>query len=111
MRPRTRSAGNLKTPIKSDERMTSCVTLSRARPRNPLRSPARIQRGKRGRPDVRDPSRRDQLAGEALDALREGRAPLEAAPVVGDVRELEFDQRTELAAEPEARGVQLPLTL
>src|SRR5439155_555061 len=39
IRPRTRSAGNLKTPIRRLERMTSCVTLSRARPRNPLRSP------------------------------------------------------------------------
>ena len=91
--------------------MTSCVTLSRARPRNPLRSPARIQRGKLGRPDVGDPSRRDQLAGEALDALREGRAPREAAPVVGDLAELEFDQRSDLAAEAEPRGVRLSFTL
>src|SRR5437867_895799 len=47
MRPSTRSAGKPNTPIRSEARMTRLVTLSRARPRKPLTSPAAIQRGAR----------------------------------------------------------------
>src|SRR5438876_725082 len=47
MRPSTRSAGKPKTPMRSDERMTRLVTLSRASPRKPLTSPAAAQRGAR----------------------------------------------------------------
>src|SRR6266404_4131486 len=91
--------------------MTSCVTLSRARPRKPFRSPARIQRGELGCPDVGYPSSGDQLPGEALRPFREGRAPGEAATVVGDVAKLEFDGRSELSAKTEPRAVRLSFTL
>src|SRR5437867_7780195 len=111
MRWSTRSAGNLKTPIRSDDRMTSCVTLSRARPRKPFRSPARIQRGELRCPDVGDPPSGDQLPREALGPFREGRAPREAAAVIGDVAELEFDRWSELTAKAQPRAVRFPFTL
>jgi len=91
--------------------MTSCVTLSRARPRNPFRSPARIQRGELGCPDVGDPPSGDQLPREALGPFREGRAPREAAAVIGDVVELEFDRWSELTTKAQPRAVRLPFTL
>src|SRR2546430_9889684 len=111
MRWSTRSAGNLKTPIRSDDRMTSCVTLSRARPRKPFRSPARIQRGELRCPDVGDPPSGDQLPREALGPFREGRAPREAAAVIGDVAELEFDRWSELTEKAQPRAVRFPFTL
>ena len=91
--------------------MTSCVTLSRARPRKPFRSPARIQRGELGSPDVGcPPSGGDQLPGEALSPFGEGRAPDEAAAIVGDFAELEFDGRPEVPEEAQPRTVRLPFT-
>src|SRR5262245_29617159 len=112
MRCSTRSGGNLKTPIRSDERMTSCVTLSRARPRNPFRSPGRIQRGTLGLPDVGGSSRGgDQVAGGALGPLGEGRAPREAPALVGDLTELELDRRPELSLEAQPCAVRLAFPL
>src|SRR6185369_5950539 len=81
MRWSTRSAGNLNTPIRSDDRMTSWVMLSRARPRNPFRSPARIQREELGCPDV------------------------------GGVAELELERRPEVMEEAQSRAVRLSFTL
>src|SRR5215813_2981552 len=112
MRWSTRSAGNLKTPIKSDERMTSCVTLSRASPRNPLRSPGRIQRGPLGFSDVGGSSRGDhQLARGGLGALGQSRAPREASAIVGHLAEFEFDGRPEMPEEAQARAIGLSFTL
>jgi hypothetical protein len=92
--------------------MTSWVTLSRARPRNPFRSPGRIQRGALGLPDVGGPSRGgDQLAGGALDSLGEGRAPREAPAIVGDLAELEFQGRPAVVEEPQSRAVRPSFTL
>ena len=91
--------------------MTSCVTLSRARPRKPFRSPARIQRGELRCPDVGDPPSGDQLPREALGPFREGRAPREAAAVIGDVAELEFDRWSELTEKAQPRAVRFPFTL
>src|SRR5439155_7814315 len=45
--PSTRSAGKPKIPISAPERMTRTPTLSRASPRNPLRSPGPSQAGLR----------------------------------------------------------------
>src|SRR6185369_18039172 len=110
MRWRTRSEGNLKTPIRSEDRMTSCVTLSSARPRNPLRSPARIQRGGLGRPDVGGaPGGGGELTGERPGPLRERRAPGEAPPIVGDLAELELDRRRAMPQEGQPRAVGLSL--
>ena len=54
--------------------MTSWVTLSRASPRNPLRSPAATQRGERlARPGVGASPSGHERAGEARDALGERR--------------------------------------
>src|SRR5215470_3623337 len=112
MRWSTRSEGNLKTPIRSDDRMTSCVTLSSARPRNPFRSPARIQRGALGRPDVGGiPGGGDELTGERPGPLRERRAPGEAPPVVGDVAELELHRRRDVPQEAQPRPIGRTLTL
>src|SRR5215470_9427035 len=106
MRWSTRSGGNLKTPISNDERMTSWVTLSSARPRNPLRSPARIQRGKLRCPDVGGAlGRGDQLAGERLGPLPERRTPREAPSIVGDVAVLELERRAEVSPEAQTRAV------
>src|SRR5262249_44933653 len=111
MRCSTRSAGNLKTPIRSDERMTSCVTLSRARPRKPFRAPGRIPRGALGLPDVGGPSHSgDQVAGGALGPLGEGRAPREAPALVGDLAELELHGRPELSLEAQPRAVRFAFT-
>jgi hypothetical protein len=92
--------------------MTSWVMLSRARPRNPFRSPARIQREELGCPDVGDaPSGGDELAGERLDPLRQGRAPGEASTIVGGVAELELERRPEVTEEAQSRAVRLSFTL
>ena len=92
--------------------MTSCVTLSRASPRNPLRSPDRIQRGLLGLPGVCGPPRGGhQLAGGGLGPLGERRAPREAPAIVGDLAELEVDGRPEMPEEAQARAVGLPFTL
>src|SRR3989441_1106866 len=112
IRPSTRSAGNLKTPIRRLERMTSWVTLSRARPRNPLRSPEAIQAWRR--------SARSAVGGPlgALGApqdprelprpVGERRAPREAPAVVRHLAVVELHQGAHLVSEPEPRAVGLP---
>src|SRR2546422_11185084 len=103
MRWSTRSAGNLKTPISSEERMTSGGTLSRARPRKPFRSPARIQRGwVLARPGVGHPLVGDHLAGQPLYALGQACAPGETTAVVGDFTEIELDGRADALSEPQS---------
>src|SRR5262249_6350644 len=112
MRWSTRWAGNLKTPIKSDDRMTSCVTLSRASPRKPLRSPGRIQRRPLGFSGVGgSPRGGHELARGGLGTLGESRAPREAPAIVGHLAELELDDRPETAEEAQGRAVGLPFTL
>ena len=92
--------------------MTSWVTLSRARPRNPFRSPARIQRGRElARPDVSHPLVGDQFPGQAPCPVGESRAPGEATAMVGDVAEHELERRTEAVAESQPRSVRLPFPL
>ena len=92
--------------------MTSWVMLSRASPRNPFRSPARIQRDELGCPDVGDaPGGGDELAGERLDPLCQGRAPGEASAVVGGVTELELERRPEVMQEAQSRAIRLSFTL
>src|SRR5438552_632022 len=112
IRPSTRSAGNLKTPIRRLERMTSWVTLSRARPRNPLRSPEAIQAWRR--------SARSAVGGPlgALGApqdprelprpVGERRAPREAPAVVRHLAVVELHQGAHLVSEPEPCAVGLP---
>src|SRR3990170_117820 len=106
MRPSTRSGGKPKTPIRSDERMTSCVRLSSARPRNPLRSPAPSQRGERlPGPGVGASPRRDELTGEARDAPGERRAPGEAPAVPRDLAVVELERVRRPLAEPQPGAV------
>src|SRR2546427_182572 len=112
IRPSTRSAGNLKTPIRRLERMTSWVTLSRASPRNPLRSPEAIQAWRR--------SARSAVGGPlgALGApqdprelprpVGERRAPREAPAVVRHLAVVELHQGAHLVSGPEPRAVGLP---
>src|SRR5262247_86354 len=107
----TRSAGNLKTPIRSDARMTSWVTLSRARPRKPLRSPARTQRGRELAGWGVGYSLVDDFAGQRPRALGQPAAPDEAAAIVRHLTEGELDGRSETTAKPQARAVGLPLPM
>src|SRR5262245_4858958 len=92
--------------------MTSWVTVASARPRKPLRSPGRIQRGALGPPDVGcPPSGGDQLARGAPGPFGQGRAPCEAPAVVGDIAELELDGRPEVPEKAQACAVRLSFTL
>src|SRR5439155_1130044 len=106
IRPRTRSAGNLKTPIRRLERMTSCVTLSRARPRNPLRSPDAIHpRRPSARSAVGRPLRVEQGTRELPHPGSERRAPREAPAVVRDLAVVQLDHVAHRGPEPEPRAV------
>src|SRR6267378_4344532 len=98
MRPSTRSAGKPKTPMRTEARMTSCVTLSRARPRKPLTSPAAIQRGARDSAgaDVDGGAAGEQLSRLLADALGEGGAPRQLAARLRDLLVVEL-HRGELA--------------
>src|SRR5262249_56007079 len=91
--------------------MTSWVTLSRARPRKPFRSPAWIQRGRELARSGVGYSLGDDLTGQRARALGQPAAPGEAAAIVCDLAEGEFDGRAEMAAEPQARGVGLPFPM
>jgi hypothetical protein len=88
--------------------MTSCVTLSRARPRKPFRSPARIQRGRELAGSGVGYSLVDDLAGQGPRALGQPAAPGEAATIVRDLSEGQLEGRPEVSAEPQARAVGLP---
>lgn len=89
--------------------MTSCVTLSRARPRKPFRSPGRIHCGlDLAGPGVGYSLSRDELSGQLLDVLGEASAPGEAATVVGDLTKVELDEGSEALAESQSRAVRLP---
>src|SRR2546425_1588549 len=112
IRPSTRSAGNLKTPIRRLERMTSCVTLSRARPRNPLRSPGLLQpRRGSARSGVGRPLRAEPAACQLPRPLGARRAPREVRAVVCDLAVVELHDGAHAPAEPEPRAIGLPLPL
>src|SRR5262245_28895798 len=91
--------------------MTSCVTLSRARPRKPFRSPAPIHRGRELAGSGVGYSLVDDLPGQRARPLGQPAAPGEAAAIVCDLAEGELDGRPEMAAEPQARAVGLPLPM
>src|SRR5262249_32368080 len=108
MRWRTRSGGNLKTPMRRLERMTSCVVLSRASPKNALTSPGASQRGPR-RPAVTLggslPACRRQVANEPSDAVGEGLTPGQAAAPVPHVRVCQVELRGGPLADPDAQPI------
>ena len=91
--------------------MTSCVTLSRARPRKPFRSPARIQCGRELAGSGVGYSLVDDLAGQRPRALGEPAAPGEATAIVRDLTEGELDRRSQVSAEPQARAVGLSFSM
>src|SRR5439155_19183761 len=109
MRPRTRPAGNLNTPMSRLDRMTSWVVLSSARPKNALQSPGAGQRG------VRRPagtglggSQRTgahSLADEAAHAVGESLAPRQAAAVGRHLGERELDLGREALSDPHAQTI------
>src|SRR2546428_7596481 len=113
MRPSTRSAGKPKTPIRSEDRMTRFVTLSRARPRKPLRSPAATQR------DARDSAGADVGGGAAgeerprllADALGERGAPRQLAAMLRDLMVIERHQAGRVLAQPQPGAVRAALAL
>src|SRR5438094_548895 len=101
-----------RTPIRRLERMTSCVMLSRARPRNPLRSPGLLQpRRGSARSRVGRPLRAEPGAREPLRPLGERRAPREAPAAVRDLAVVELHDRAHQPPEPEPRAIGLPLPL
>jgi hypothetical protein len=92
--------------------MTSCVTLSRARPRKPFRSPARIQRGRElSGPGVDRSLSRGDLPGQLSSALGEAGAPGEASAVVGDLAKAELEDRPEPLTESQPHAVRLPFPM
>src|SRR4029453_9255538 len=104
MRVRTRSAGKPKTPMRTLERMTRTVTLSRARPRKPLTSPAASQRGARkglAGAGVGGPRAEGRLHPGARP-LGQRRAPGQRAPVLGDVLVVELDRSAHAVSDVEA---------
>src|SRR6266571_1457966 len=113
MRPSTRSAGKPKTPIRSEDRMTRFVTLSRARPRKPLTSPAATQR------DARDSAGADVGGGAAgeerprllADALGERGAPRQLAAMLRDLMVIELHQAGRVLAQPQPGAVRAALAL
>src|SRR3989441_1650839 len=113
MRPSTRSAGKPKTPIRSEARMTSCVTLSRARPRKPLTSPAVIQRGARDSAgaDVDGGAAGEQVSRLLADALRLGGAPRQLAAMLRDLLVVELHQAARVRTEAQPRAVRASLAL
>src|SRR5687767_15203267 len=100
MRPSTRSAGKPKTPISSAARMTSCVTLSSAKPRKPLTSPGAAQRS--GRLRARGGVESPRLTS---DTSREIHAPAELAAMGGHRLVVELHHRGRPLAEHEPGGV------
>src|SRR5438445_3254964 len=113
MRWSTRSAGNPKAPTRRLERMTSWVTLSRARPRNPLRSPAPTQRGARlaAAGVGGEPWREQMRTRERPRALRQRAAPGEIAAPVGHLAERELHRRRRPFPEGQGRSVRRALAL
>src|SRR5919198_3683965 len=105
MRPSTRSAGKPKTPISSEARMTRLVTLSRARPRKPLTSPAAIQRGARTSAGVGGGAAGEQLPRLLANTLGEGRAPRELTAVARDHIVVELHQTARVRADPQPGAV------
>src|SRR2546423_13445275 len=111
MRPSTRSAGKPKTPMRSDERMTRLVTLSRASPRKPLTSPAAAQRGARRSVggDVGGGTAGEECSRLASDALGERRAPRELAAVLRDLLVVALHQTARMRTEPQPGAVRAAL--
>src|SRR5687767_1849963 len=107
MRPSTSSAGKPKTPISSEARMTSCVRLSRARPRKPLTSPGAAQRSGRLRAGggVVGGAAGEESPRLTSDASREIHAPAELATMRGHRLVVELHQRGRPRAEHETDGV------
>src|ERR671923_1124480 len=93
MRPSTRSAGKPNMPMRTLEKMTRTVTLSRARPRKPLTSPAASQRGVRGGlagAGVAGAPGGQETLHLGARALGQARAPSQLTAVVGDVLVIEL---------------------
>src|SRR5947207_5403775 len=111
MRPSTRSAGKPKTPMRSDERMTRLVTLSRASPRKPLTSPAAAQRGARrsASADVGGGAAGEEFSRLASHALGERRAPRELAAVLRDLLVVELHQAASMRTEAQPGAVRAAL--
>ena len=115
MRPRTRSAGNLKTPMRRPERMTSWVRLSRASPKNAFQSPGASQRGSRRPGHPSGWSRQRTLRGldlpdEPAHAVGQLLAPGEAAPMpaAGSVKGSSISRRPPLRRASRARRSSCP---
>src|SRR2546428_2427847 len=112
MRPSTRSAGKPKTPTRTPEKMTRTVTLSSARPRKPLTSPAASQRGARvvlAGAGVGRPTGAEQRLHLAPRALRERIAPGQRAAVVGDVLVVELDGLAHALTHVDPRAIGPPV--
>src|SRR2546428_1092042 len=112
MRPSTRSAGKPKTPTRTPEKMTRTVTLSSARPRKPLTSPAASQRGARvvlAGAGVGRPTGAEQRLHLAPRALRERIAPGQRAAVVGDVLVVELDRLAHALTHVDPRAIGPPV--
>src|SRR5947207_184996 len=111
MRPSTRSAGKPKTPMRSDERMTRLVTLSRASPRKPLTSPAAAQRGARrsASADVGGGAAGEEFSRLASHTLGERRAPRELAAVLRDLLVVELHQAASMRTEAQPGAVRAAL--
>src|SRR5262245_8856673 len=113
--PRTRTAGNPKTPIRSDERMTRLVMLSSAKPRKPLTSPAAIQRGVRASvgADVGGGAAGEQLPRLLANTLGERRAPCQLAAMLRDLVVVELYRCRGVLTEPQpgAIGAASPLLI
>src|SRR5688572_11622507 len=107
MSPSTRSAGKPKAPMRSDERMTSWVTLSSARPRKPLTSPGAAQRSGNllAAGDAAGGGAGEELPRLTPDAQREVGTPRQLAPTGGDLPVVELHHRARLLGETQARGV------
>src|SRR4029453_2653678 len=107
MRVRTRSGGKPKTPMRTLEKMTRTVTLSRARPRKPLTSPAASQRG--ARPGLAGAGVGDSGAEGRLPlrarALGQRRAPGERSAMLGDVLVVELQGLAHPAAHVDTRAI------
>src|SRR5258706_10003780 len=108
MRPSTRSAGKPNTPMSTLEKMTRTVTLSRARPRKPLTSPAASQRGVRpglagagvgGAPGA------GQRLHHGARPLGQRRAPRQRAAVLGDVLVVELQRVAHAVTDVDPRPI------
>src|SRR4051812_21239547 len=108
MRPSTSSTGKPNTPMRTLEKMTRTVTLSRARPRKPLTSPAASQRGVRaglaGAGVGGAPGAGQRLHHRARP-LGQRRAPHQRAAVLGDVLVIEVQRVAHAVTDVDTRAI------